>query len=587
MIKQSSVETHSTVCRVPAQVARYAAERPEATAVLAADGTLDFAVLVDQAARIAGALVARGAGPETPVGVLVGRGRDLVPCLLAVWWIGAVYVPLDDRDPADRLNYLIRQADVALLLADEVRSDLDVTPSSVVRLADARRFTEPVDHPVEPHPAARAYIVFTSGTTGRPKGVEITYGGLEAFTSALLTLDLPVGGLGVNPVSPFFDGWLWCTLLCLLYGQGVALVDLTDDDGMGVGDRLAGIGPRTISLTPSILAACEVDLPTVEVLVLAGEATGPRLVRRWSAGRRVLNVYGPTEATIAATWADTARGDDPATTIGRALPGYTVHVLDSELRRVPDGTVGEIHIGGPAVARGYRGQPGATAVAFVPDPFGAPGGRIYRTGDLAKTSPDGTLEFLGRKDDQLKVRGFRIEPGEIETVIGAVPGVSACAVFPLASGSALGAAVAATGEVAGLVRQHCADVLPAHMRPAEIVVLDSLPFTSNGKVDRRALADLASAARATAGRAPGTTREQEVLDVWSRFFSSEVTDVERDFFELGGHSLMAARVVSALRATSGLRLTVGDLFAGPTPAQVAARLDELAAAEAQPTGAVR
>jgi hypothetical protein len=199
---------------------------------------------------------------------------------------------------------------------------------------------------------------------------------------------------------------------------------------------------------------------------------------------------------------------------------------------------------------------------------------------------DGALEFVARRDEQLKVRGFRIEPAEIEAVISAVPGVSTCVVFPLVSGSTLGAAVTATEDVTGLVRQRCADVLPEQMRPSAIVVVESIPFTGTGKVDRQALADLAAAVSPTTGRVPGNTREHEVAEVWSRFLGHEVTDVERDFFDLGGHSLMAARVVSALRVNTGLRLTIGDLFAGPTVAQVAARLDTLAV-EAQPAETMR
>ncbi|NBE91757.1 amino acid adenylation domain-containing protein [Nonomuraea sp. KC401] len=544
---------------------RWAATRPSETAVHAPDGTLTFAQLADRTRTIAGTLAAHGAGPGTQVGLCLGRSHLSVAALLAVWWTGATAVPLDERHPADRLSFVLRDSDTHLILGDGV-------PAGAVpqrcRVLPSGALCEPNPAPrrADPHPSSVAYVIYTSGTTGWPKGVEVPYRGLGAFVAALGELDLPTGGTGVNAVSPAFDGWLWCALLYLRYGQGMTIID-TD-----LAENVAAAAPDVVCMTPSLLLACAEEVGGADVLVAAGEPLPAALAARFTG--RMLNVYGPTEATIAATCADTARGDD-VTTIGRPLPGYTVHILDADLRPVPPGTPGELFIGGPGVAAGYRRRPGLTAERFLPDPFAADGSRLYRTGDLALERPDGLLEYRGRCDEQVKIRGFRVELSEVERVAVQTDGVRGAAAYLLAGRDALGLAVVVESEEClEAVRTACAGRLPAAVVPAQVTAVPALPTTPTGKVDRAALA-MMTAATATGGRSPSTRSERVVCDAWNDLLPQPVHDVDADFFELGGHSLLAARAVAALRRSTGVRLTVRQLLANPTVAGLAAELDRL------------
>ncbi|WP_424211354.1 non-ribosomal peptide synthetase [Streptomyces sp. BI20] len=568
-----------------ARLERWTRELPDATAVRAVDGTHTYAALTARTARWARALAEAGVGPEVPVALLLGRSRESVPALLAVWSLGAVAVPLDPAHPTERLGHVLADAAPAVLVAAAVPPGLDRGGLRLLTPADARRAAPGPLVVTPPDPEDRAYLIHTSGTTGRPKGVEITHRGLDTFVTALATLDLPSGGLGLNAVSPAFDGWLWCTLLYLVHGQGIALVDLSLEglrEAAAADREPVPAGLRTVSLTPSLLAAHGHALESAEVIVVAGEACPAALAERFAAGRRLLNVYGPTEVAIAATWADSARGDD-VTGIGRPLPGYHAHVLDEELRPVPDGVEGELHLGGPAVARGYRGRPGLTASRFPPDPFAGAGARMYRTGDLVVRHPDGQLHYRGRRDDQVKVRGHRVELGEVERVAAELPEVLAAACAPLGSGETLGLAVVAApgAEPAGLadrVVEHCRKQLPAAAVPTVVRVRDRIPTLGTGKADRAAIAaDLTAPEAPTGPERAGTLTEGLVTGVWAEVLGIPVPGPDADFFELGGHSLAAARVVSELRRVTGLKLGLGALLARPTADALAAELDRLAA----------
>ncbi|MFJ5680541.1 non-ribosomal peptide synthetase [Streptomyces sp. NPDC093097] len=553
--------------------------RPTDVAVCAPDGSsLDFARVQDRTEELAEALAAGGVTADTAVGLLLGRSTDSVAALLAVWHLGATAVPLDAGHPVERLTYALRDAGVRVLIAESLPRGLELA-NDVEQLRPSKAIRGATVPAAAPEPDSCAYIIYTSGTTGRPKGVEVTYRGLDTFVTALGSLELPPGGLGLNAVSPAFDGWLWCTLLYLLHGQGVALVDLSLDGLRAAedGTPLLPPGLRTVSLTPSLLAAHGGDIDAAEVVVVAGEACPPALADRFAAGRRFLNVYGPTEATIAATWSDSVCQDD-IRTIGRPLPGYRAHVLDAWLRPVEPGTDGELCLGGPAVARGYRNQPGLTAARFVPDPFEGGGARMYRSGDMVRQCADGTLEYRGRRDDQIKVRGHRIELGEVDRVAATVAGVEAAAAYVSGSGDTLGLAVVAADGGADLperVLARCADLLPPAAVPHHVRVVAALPTLVTGKADRTALAGEPAAVPADTGTGPTqlTPRERQVLQIWSELLEREVTDTGADFFELGGHSLLAARTVAELRRRTQGRVTLAQLLANPTAAALAAELD--------------
>ncbi|WP_078959565.1 non-ribosomal peptide synthetase [Streptomyces erythrochromogenes] len=578
-----------------ARLERWTREQPNETAVKAVDGNLTYAALTARTARYAAALARAGVGPETSVGLLLGRSRESVPALLAVWSLGGTAVPLDPGHPVERLGGILRDAGAAVLVATAVPAGLEAGGSVLLTPREVRRGAPGALAVSPPAPDSCAYLIYTSGTTGRPKGVEVTYRGLDTFVEALRGLGLPAGGLGLNAVSPAFDGWLWCTLLYLVHGQGVALTDLSLDglrQAAAEGREPLPAGLRTVSLTPSLLAAHGAGLDSAEVVVVAGEACPAALAERFAQGRRLLNVYGPTEVTIAATWADSRRGDD-VTSIGRPLPGYRAYVLDEELRPVAAGTEGELYLGGPAVARGYRGRPGLTASRFLPDPFQGGGTRMYRTGDVVIRRDGGELEYRGRRDDQVKIRGHRIELGEVERVAAELPEVVAAACCPLAPGQTLGLAVVAAPGVAdpaGLatrVVERCRKQLPAAAVPGTVRVLDRIPTLTTGKADRAALARALEEPErgdgpGAAGGGAVSASERTVMTVWAEVLATEVPGPESDFFDLGGHSLAAARVVSELRRTTGLRVGLGALLARPTVADVAAEIDRLAAEQGAP-----
>ncbi|MEU2260953.1 amino acid adenylation domain-containing protein [Streptomyces sp. NPDC019645] len=574
-----------------AALERWTRERPGDPAVSAEDGELSHAGLTARTAAVAAALSDAGAGPETAVGLLLGRSRDSVPALLAVWSLGATAVPLDPGHPVERLASVLRDSGISVLVAPEVPAGLDVTGVRTLDPAGPACRVSAATGPLDvatPVPDTCAYVIYTSGTTGRPKGVEVTYRGLDVFVRALAGLGLTPGGLGLNAVSPAFDGWLWCTLLYLVHGQGVALVDLSLDGlrrAADAGREPIPAGLRTASLTPSLLAAHGGALTGAEAVVVAGEQCPAALAERFSRGRRLLNVYGPTEVTIAATWADSERGDD-VSAIGRPLPDYRAYVLDDDLIPVAEGTEGELYLGGPAVARGYRNRPGLTAARFLPDPFQGGGARMYRTGDVVLRRPGGELEYRGRRDDQVKIRGHRIELGEVERVAAELPEVVAAAACVLGPGGTLGLAVVAApgagGDLAGSVTGHCAKLLPDAAVPTTVRVVDRVPTLTTGKADRGELARLLAEPVQDEGTGSATARERDVMAVWAEALDREIPGPDADFFELGGHSLAAARVVADLRRTTGLRLTLGTLLTRPTVADVAAELDRLAAESGTP-----
>ncbi|MFB9413843.1 non-ribosomal peptide synthetase [Dactylosporangium matsuzakiense] len=559
-------------------VATWARTKAGTPAVTAADGAITYDELADRAAAIAERLRAEGVGPGTAVALLTGRSRLSTPSLLAVWWLGATAVLADERHPADRINLVLRDAGARIVLAGHVPAGAVpakttlIDPGGLELSLPASTFT-----PAVPRPQDCAYIVYTSGTTGWPKGVEVSYANLDTFLTALGTLDFPSGGTGVNAVSPSFDGWLWCTMLYLTYGQTMAIVDLAARDAIGLAEMIEVHEPRVLCLTPTLLSALE-RVPAAEAIVVAGEPCPPSLVARLADVPRVLNVYGPTEGTIAATCADSRRGDD-LTTIGRPLPGYRLRVLNEHRSPVAHGTEGELYICGPAVALGYRNRPELTEERFVPDHIAADGSRMYRTGDLARFRRDGQYEFRGRADDQVKVRGYRVELGEIERIALSVTGVRAAAAFTSATGDTLGLGVtlepgAEPHELTERLRHRCAMLLPDFMVPAIVTVVAVLPSLPTGKVDRGALAR--TGGPAAGGQAPSTDRERQVCAAWAELLKRPVEDVTASFFELGGHSLLAARAVGALRRSTGLPLSVHHLLLDPTAASLAREMDQLA-----------
>ncbi|HEX6381052.1 MAG TPA: AMP-binding protein, partial [Acidimicrobiia bacterium] len=428
-------------------------------------------------------------------------------------------------------------------------------------------------------PGHAAYVIYTSGSTGRPKGVVVPHSGVAKLI-ATQTERLRVTGESrvLQFASPSFDLAFW--ELVQAFGSGACLVVVPAERrvaGPELTEYLAVQRVTHMALPPSVLTAlpADTDLPPDSTLLCGTEAVPPEVVARFSTGRRMFNAYGPTEATVNSTLWECPPGHRGPVPIGHPDPQMTAYVLDDALRLCLPGAPGELYIGGAGLARCYHRQPGLTATRFVADPYGPPGGLLYRTGDRARWKADGAIEFLGRVDDQVKISGFRIEPGEVEVVLESHPDVARAVVVARDDDGVrrlvgyVTAAPASADAVA--LRSFLADRLPPYMVPAAIVVLDAFPVSPNNKVDRTALPAPDFAALAS-GREPVTSDERALAALFAEVLGLERVGADDDFFALGGHSLLAARLVTRIRAALGREVPLRDLFDAPTVAGLAARL---------------
>ncbi|GHA87661.1 non-ribosomal peptide synthetase [Streptomyces termitum] len=580
-------------------------ENPGAVALVAGGEELTYAELDARVDRLARLLAAHGVGPERFAGLALPRGPELIVALLAVLRTGGAYLPLDLEYPAERLEFMVEDArPVCVLTTLAAAPDAPDVPGTETLVLDSPDVLAALADPAAPtagplpvpdgaHPA---YVIHTSGSTGRPKGVVIPHSALATFLrTQARELAMGPGDRLVAVTTVSFDIAALEIHVPLISGAAVVLAGRdTVRDPAALAALVEAHRPAVMQATPSLWHALLEEgapraLAGTRVLV-GGEALPAALAERLArTASSVTNVYGPTEATVWATSAGLAPDHTGTPDIGLPFPNTRAHVLDSALRPVPHGRPGELYLAGDQLARGYLGRPALTAERFTADPYGPPGSRMYRTGDLVRRRPDGVLDFLGRADDQVKVRGFRIEPGEIETVLTDRPEVDRAVVVvredvpgsPLLVGYVTGAAGSAP-DPAGL-RAAAGERLPAHMVPSAVVVLDAFPLTANGKVDRRALPapDLAGAA-ATAGRTPRDAREEIVAGVYADVLELASAGPADDFFDLGGHSLLAARVAARLRTALGADCGVRDVFEARTPAALAERLAARAAPAARP-----
>ncbi|MUN36833.1 non-ribosomal peptide synthetase [Actinomadura litoris] len=543
------------------------ASAPDDLAVISASGTLTYAELNARANRVARRLIGLGVGPERIVALVLPRSVEQVVTALAAVKAGGAYLPVDPAYPADRIAFMLEDSAPALVVADrDVPSgaapvlrpeELDV-PGDETDVTDAERLA-----PLRAaHPA---YVIYTSGSTGRPKGVVLSHAGIPSLTAAEAdTLGAGPGDRVLQFASPSFDASVMELLMALPNGAALVIAP----DGPVVGDDLADVlathGVTHALIPPTVLGSVPAtDLPDFRVLVVGGEACSAELVARWSAGRTMINAYGPTEVTVAATMSGRLTGEG-LPPIGRPIANTRLYVLDEGLRPVPPGVPGELYVAGPGLARGYLNRPGLTAERFVADPFGGPGARMYRTGDLVRHRPDGTLDYAGRADDQVKIRGLRIETGEIETALAAHPAVAQCAV--LAREGRLVAYVV-PGVPADELREHLGRTLPDYMVPAAFVPLEALPRTANGKLDRRALPAPPPPER-TAAAEPGTPREELLCGLFAEVLGLERVGVDQGFFDLGGDSISSIQLVSRARR-AGLVMSPRDVFEHKTVAALA------------------
>ncbi|MBR7671545.1 amino acid adenylation domain-containing protein, partial [Streptomyces daliensis] len=567
---------------VPELFAGWAASIPDAVAVRSGNQALSYGELEARANQLGRYLTGLGVGRESRVGLCLPRGVDMVVGMLGVWKAGGAYVPLDPEYPADRLAYMVSDSAATVVLAvgetvAQVAGDtvpvvaLDAPDVAAAVAAESSESLE-----VSLAPEQLAYVIYTSGSTGRPKGVAVAHGGVANLAEVMRpVLGVSQGTVALQFASFSFDAAVLDVAVTLGGGGTLAVAsseERLEPEALAAMIRDAGV--QVASVVPSLLGVLEPEsVPGVGNWVLGAERLTADLAAKWRAQSKVWNTYGPTEATVITTATLLAEGitaQDAPPAIGAPIGNAQVFVLDGFLRPVPPGVTGELYVSGAGLARGYVGRPDLTAERFVANPF-VPGGRMYRSGDLARWTADGLLEFAGRADEQVKIRGFRVEPGEVESVVASHPEVSQAAVVvreDRPGEKRLVAYVVVEGEVESqALRDHVALVLPEYMVPSTVMVLEVMPLTVNGKVDRAAL-PAPEVAGGVEGRAAETPVEAVLCDLFGEVLGLDQVGAEDSFFELGGDSILSMLLVSNARR-AGLVITSRQVFEHRTPAGLA------------------
>ncbi|QCR72589.1 amino acid adenylation domain-containing protein [Mycobacterium avium subsp. hominissuis] len=555
---------------IPQAFAEHVQRTPDAVAVTFGATSLTYAQLDEASNRLGHLLADHGVGPGDCVAVMFPRCADAIVSMLAVLKTGAAYVPIDPAHASSRMDFVLADAaPSAVITTSDLRSRLDDHDLLVVDVHDPAVEAQPGTALPWPAPENTAYIIYTSGTTGTPKGVAIPHLNVTWLIESL-DAGLPPGNVWTQCHSSAFDFSVWEIFGALLRGRRLLVVPESvasspeDFHALLVAEQVS-----VLTQTPSAVAMLSPEGLESTALVVAGEACPTDVVDRWAApGRVMLDAYGPTETTVCASISTPLTAGDPVVPIGSPIAGAAMFVLDKWLQPVPAGVVGELYLAGRGVGHGYVRRPGLTASRFVPNPFGAPGSRMYRTGDLVCWGPDGQLQYLGRADEQVKIRGFRIELGEIQSVLAGLDGVEQAAVVAREDrpgDKRLVGYITGTADPAEL-RAQLADRLPPYMVPTAVMVLDALPLTGNGKLDKRALPSPEYAAGEY--RAPGDAIEEILADIYAQVLGVERVGVDDSFFDLGGDSILSMQVVARARA-AGVICRPRDVFVEQTVARLA------------------
>lgn len=587
---------------VPGLFESVVARHGAAPAVVDEESTLRYQELNTQANQLARRLIARGVGPDSVVAVAVPKSNDLIVAILAVLKSGGAYLPLDPGYPSERLSFMLADSRPVLLMrSSAVERPHPGVPEIVLDDPFFRRAcAELPGHDVaqherraELHPEHLMYVIYTSGSTGIPKGVAVPHSGVrDMVATQAAVLGAGPGDRVLQWASISFDAAFWDVSLALLSGATLVLAAAEDLlPGQPLRDTLRKHDITHAVLPPVALSVTDAEDVLIDGTVMStGDSCTPTLVRKWSPGRRMFNGYGPTEVTVGATIGGPVR-DAEDVGIGTPWIGNEVRVLDEWMRAVPPGSGGELYISGSGLARGYLNRPAATAAKFVADPSGPPGSRMYRTGDRGRLAPDGDLFFAGRADGQVKLRGFRVELGEIETRLAAHPAVDvAVAVVrgDLADAHVVGYVTASDPVTPAELRAHVGRSLPGHMVPARVIVLDRFPTLANGKIDRAAL-PAAQVLPSGPPREDETEADETEADDGTAAICAMVRDIlaipdvraTDNFFGLGGHSVQATRLAGCIREEFQIRLPIRTVLESGTLGELAAAVDRLRAAEAR------
>lgn len=570
-------------------------QTPEAVAVVFEQEQLTYQELNNQANQLAHYLQDLGVKPDELVGICVERSLEMIVGILGIFKAGGAYVPLDPDYPPERLGYILSDSQVSLLLTQRrLTKKLPEHKAQII-------FLEQTEQAIAEYPPENlvntvstgnlAYVIYTSGSTGKPKGVMIEHGGLYNLAKS----QIEIFGLGSHSrvlqfASLSFDASIWEIFMAL--GVGATLYLGTKDallPGLKLIKRLHNYRITHVLLPPSALAVMPVEeLPTLETIIVGGEACTADLVQKWATGRRFFNAYGPTETTVCAT-VNQCVPSDQKIPIGRPIANIQIYVLDQQLQPVPIGVAGELHIGGVGLARGYLHRPELTAEKFIPNPFDkseikSQKSKLYKTGDLARYLPDGKLEFLGRIDHQVKIAGFRIELGEIEAALRQHPQVEQAVVVAredIPGDKRLIAYVVANSDLGKMsyrtVRDYLRQKLPDFMIPSALIQINALPLTPNGKIDRINLPVPANIRQELAENfvPPSTPTEQILSVIWGEVLGLQQIGINDNFFELGGNSLLAISIISRIQEAFSVELPLNYLFTTSTIALVAQEIENL------------
>ncbi|MEM7342891.1 MAG: amino acid adenylation domain-containing protein, partial [Chloroflexota bacterium] len=570
-------------------------QRPDAIAAVFEEHQLTYEALNSRANQLAHHLQTLGVGPDMFVGVLMERSLEVLTAMFGIFKAGGAYVPLDLAYPADRLAFMVEDTGLTVLITQKALTPIlpETSALQIIYIDDdwsliAQKSTSnPITQVTRRN---LAYAIYTSGSTGLPKGVLIEQEGLANQVAVEIDNLNPQPGDRVLQFSSFsFDASM--NDIALTLGTGATLCITPQETRLSpelmttlLQQQATNIG----ILTPSILALIDPEaVPSLEVIISTGEACPVDVVARWAPTRRLLNGYGPTEVTVGATYWDCVDNGQPPP-IGRPFPNKQVYILDTEMQPVPIGVAGEIYIGGVGVARGYLHRSALTAEKFIPDPFSAnSGSRLYRTGDLGRYLPNGALEFIGRIDHQVQIRGIRVELGEIEGTLKQHPSVDECVVIAhkenfqpqqlvaylvLTSANSSDGATIDSDDQITILRQFLQAKLPDHMMPKAFIFLKSLPLTTSGKLDRQALPQ--PTYQAVTYEAPQTATERSLAAIWSNILEQPEIGRQANFFDLGGHSLLATQIVSRIRQSFQIELPLRTLFEVPTLAALAETVEQ-------------